>query len=163
VVYDRTGGGAGSTTVDFVVPPAPRATAPRLYGPVAGQDEVAGGPEARGNSTFPFRAGSVRVLPVPRARFTAGTTVRFFALVEGAPGADAPVRLAWRVETGSGEPVGLEGASDDARGPWHLEIPGDRLAPGSYRLAVTASADGVALARESAFEITASAARSAAP
>ncbi len=163
VIYDRAGGGAGSTTVDFVVPPAPPAAAPRLYGPVAGQDEVVGGPEAVDGGTFPFRAGGTRVLPVPRARIAAGMPVRFFALVEGAPGADAPVRLAWKVETGTGEPVGVDGTSDDARGPWHLEIPGDRLAPGSYRLSLGATSNGVSLVRETAFEITASAARSGPP
>ncbi len=163
VIYDRTGGGAGSTTVDLVVPPSPPAAAPRLYGPVLGRDEAAGGPEAADGGTFPFRAGVARVLPLPRARIPAGTPARFFALVEAPPGSDAPVRLSWRVETGAGEPTGLAGDSDDARGPWHLEIPGDQLAPGSYRLAVTAAADGAVLVRETAFEITVSGARSAAP
>jgi len=163
VIYDRSGGGAGSTTVDVLVPAAPPSGAPRLYGPLLGKDEAPGGAEAGNGGTFPYRAGSVRVLPTPRARCAADTPARFFALVEPPPGTDAAVRLAWRVETAAGEPTGLEGSSDDARGPWRLEIPARRLAPGSYRLAVTAGSAGLELARETAFEITAASTRPGSP
>ena len=163
VIYDRTGGGAGSTTIDIVVPAAPDRGAARLYGPVLGYDEPAAGAEAAGSDTFPFRAGSTRVLPVPRARCAADAPARFFALVEAPPGSERAVPLTWRVLTESGEPTGLEGSSDDARGAWRLEIPAGRLVPGRYRLTVTSGAAGDALTRETAFEITAASAGPAAP
>ena len=163
VIYDRSGGGAGSTTVDIVIPAAPPSGAPRLYGPVLGKDEATGGAEVADGGTFPFRAGSERVLPAPRARCAADAPARFFALVEPPPGIDTSVRLAWRVETAAGEPTGLEGSRDDARGPWRLEIPAGRLEPGPYRLAVTAASAGLELLRETEFEITAASTRPAPP
>lgn len=163
VIYDRSGGGAGSTTIDVVVPAAPPSGAPLVYGPVLAKDEATGGAEAAEGTPFPFRAGDARVLPAPRARCAADTPARFFTLVEPAPGTDALVPLAWSVETAAGEPTGLEGSLDDARGPWRLEIPAGRLGPGSYRLAVTAGSAGRELARETAFEITAASTRAAAP
>jgi GWxTD domain-containing protein len=163
VIYDRVGGGAGSTTIDFVAPATPESGAPRIYGPVVGRDEPTAGAEAAGGDIFPFRAGSGRVLPTPRASCAADVPARFFAFVEGPPGSDAPVRLVWRVQTEAGEPTGLEGTSDDARGPWRLEVPAGGLAPGRYRLAVTAGSAGASLTRETAFEITAASADSAAP
>ncbi|MCU0222599.1 MAG: GWxTD domain-containing protein [Acidobacteria bacterium] len=164
VIYDRSGGGAGSTAIDLTIPDfAPRG-APRLYGPLLGTDEPAAGAEAGGDATFPFRAGPLRVLPTPRERVAAEAPARFFARVEPPPGGDGPVTLAWRVLGAGGEPTGLDGASDDARGPWRLEIPAGRLAPGSYRLVVTASAAGGApLERETAFEVSAASAGPGAP